>query len=72
MRPEPEDGFTTIVPALPDCVSYGCTLREAREMAEDAIPGDIESLRKHKEPIPKDDETRVASLDLEYAEITRR
>jgi predicted RNase H-like HicB family nuclease len=40
-------------------------------MARDAICGYIESLRKHKEPIPTDSETLVASLDLEYAETPR-
>ena len=36
-------------------------------MAKDAITGYIASLKKHKEPIPSDDETLVTSLDLEYA-----
>lgn len=67
LRPEPEGGFTAIVPALPGCVTYGRTLAEARAMAKDAISGYIESLKKHKEPIPTDDETLVASLDLEYS-----
>lgn len=67
LRPEPEGGFTAIVPALPACVTYGRTLAEARAMAKDAISGYIESLKKHKEPIPTDDETLVASLDLEYS-----
>ena len=67
LRPEPEGGFTATVPALPGCVTYGRTLSEAREMAKDAISGYIESLKKHKEPIPTDDETLVASLDLEYS-----
>ena len=67
LRPEPEAGFTAIVPALPGCVTYGRTLAEARTMAKDAISGYIESLKKHKEPIPTDDETLVASLDLEYS-----
>jgi antitoxin HicB len=67
LRPEPEGGFTAIVPALPGCVTYGRTLAEARTMAKDAISGYIESLKKHKEPIPTDDETLVASLDLEYS-----
>jgi antitoxin HicB len=58
LRPEPEGGFTAIVPALPGCVSYGRTLPEARKMAKDAISGYIKSLRKHKEPVPTDDETR--------------
>lgn len=67
LRPEPEGGFTAIVPALPGCVTYGRTLVEAKKMAKDAIGGYIESLRKRKEPVPTDDETLVASLDLEYS-----
>jgi antitoxin HicB len=67
LRPGPEGGFTAIVPALPGCVTYGRTLTEARKMAKDAISGYIASLRKHKEPVPTDDETLVASLDLEYS-----
>jgi predicted RNase H-like HicB family nuclease len=72
LRPEPEGGFTAIVPALPGCVTFGRTLAEAKRMARDAITGYIESLKKHKEPIPTDNETLVASLDLEYAETSRR
>ncbi len=68
LRPEPEGGFTALVPALPGCVTYGRTLAEARKMAKDAASGYIESLRKHGEPIPTDDETLVTSLDLEYAQ----
>ena len=72
LRPEAEGGFTAIVPALPGCVTYGRTLDEAKKIAKDAISGYIESLRKHNEPIPNDDETLVASVDLEYAQTSRR
>ena len=72
LRPEPQGGFTAIVPALPGCVTYGRSLEEAKKMAKDAIGGYIESLKKHKEPIPNDDETLVASLDLDYAQASRR
>lgn len=48
LRPEPEGGFTAIVPALPGCVTYGRTLSEAKTMAKDAIAGYIESLKKHR------------------------
>jgi predicted RNase H-like HicB family nuclease len=41
-------------------------------MANDAISGYIESLKKHGDPIPNDDDSLVASLDLEYAETSRR
>jgi len=72
LRPEPEGGFTALVPALPGCVTYGRTLAEAKAMARDAASGYIASLRKHGEPIPTDDETLVTSLDLEYAQTTQR
>jgi predicted RNase H-like HicB family nuclease len=48
-------------------VTFERTLAQARDMARDAISGYIESLSKHKEPIPTDDETLVASLDIEYS-----
>jgi predicted RNase H-like HicB family nuclease len=53
LRPEPEGGFTVIVPALPGCVTYGRTLAEAKKMAKDAISGYVASLRKHNEPVLK-------------------
>jgi antitoxin HicB len=71
LRPEPEGGFTAIVPALPGCVTYGRSLAEARTMVRDAIAGYVESLRKHNETVPTDEETLVTSLDLEYAETVR-
>ncbi len=52
LQPEPEGGFTAIVSALPGCVTYGRTLTEAKRMAEDAITGYIESIRKHGDPLP--------------------
>lgn len=52
LRPEPEGGFTALVPALPGCVTYGRTLAEAKAMARDAASGYIASLRKHGEPRP--------------------
>jgi len=61
-----------MVPVLPGCVTYGRTLSEAKSVAKDAISAYIESLKKHNEPIPTDDESLVASLDLEYAETSRR
>lgn len=60
-----------MVPALPGCVTYGRTLAEAREMAKDAASGYVESLRKHGERVPTDNETLVTSLDLEYAQTAQ-
>lgn len=63
-RPEPEGGFTVIVPSLPGCVTYGKNLKEAKKMAVDAIKGYIASLKKHKEPIPTDEEDFFASVEI--------
>ena len=38
-RPEPEGGFTAIIPSLPGCVTHGRNLLEAKRMATDAIEG---------------------------------
>ena len=51
-KPEPEGGFTVIVPSLPGCVTYGKDLTEARTMVEDAIRAYIASLRKHNKLYP--------------------
>jgi predicted RNase H-like HicB family nuclease len=53
--PEPEGGFTVTVPALPGCVTYGKTLKEAKTMAQDAIEAMIFSLKKVGQPIPPSD-----------------
>jgi len=63
-RPEPEGGYTVMVPALPGCITYGRNLKEARRIAADAIQGYLLSLKKHKELIPSDDETFIGSVRL--------
>ena len=52
LRPEPEGGFTVIVPSLTGCITYGETLREAKEMAKEAIELYLESLAAHNSFIP--------------------
>lgn len=63
-RPEAEGGYTVIVPALPGCITYGRNLKEARQMAADAIKGYLLSLKKHKQSIPSDEETFIGSVRL--------
>jgi len=53
-EPAEEGGYVVKCPALPGLVTEGDTLEEARAMAEDAIRGYIESLRKDHLPIPAD------------------
>ena len=68
-RPEPEGGFTVIVPSLPGCVSYGKDLEKAKKMATDAIKGYIASLKKHKEPIPSDRENFFTSIEIKSTPV---
>lgn len=50
----PEEGYTVRVPALPGCITYGRTKREALERAKEAIQGFIEGLQKAGEAIPEE------------------
>ncbi len=54
LRPEPEGGYTVLVPSLPGCVTYGETLEEAERMAQDAIEGCIAVLKEEGEEIVDD------------------
>lgn len=51
LRPEPEGGFTVLVPSLPGCITFGDTIEEAKIMAREAIELYLESLEAHNEQI---------------------
>ena len=53
-EPLSEGGFQVIVSALPGIVTYGRTIEEAREMAQDAIACHLQGLLKDNEEIPQD------------------
>ena len=53
-EPQPEGGYTVMVPALPGCITEGDTLDEAREMASDAIKAYCDSLEKDGIALPED------------------
>lgn len=63
----PEGGYQVFVPALPEIVTYGETLEEARAMAQDAITCVLESMRKHNEPIPSDIEPSREEIAVSIA-----
>lgn len=58
-EPAEEGGYVISCPALPGLVSEANSLQEARAMAQDAIRGYLESLRKDGLPIPPDREIRL-------------
>jgi antitoxin HicB len=53
-EPLREGGYQIIVPALPGIVTYGRTMEEAREMAQDAIVCHLRALVRDGEEIPRD------------------
>jgi predicted RNase H-like HicB family nuclease len=67
LRPEPEGGYTVIVPSLQGCITHGDTIEDALQMAEDAIRAYIASMKKHGEDVIDDSKTLESMLSLEYA-----
>jgi len=66
LRPEVEGGYTVIVPSLPGCITYGDDIRQAREMARDAIKAYLKSMKKHREKFRDDSDTVEAMLVMQY------
>ncbi|MEM9732213.1 MAG: type II toxin-antitoxin system HicB family antitoxin [Pseudomonadota bacterium] len=67
MRPEPEGGYTVLVPALPEVVSFGETEAEALEMGREAIELALEVRREDGAPVPDDVEPLIRSLTVSEA-----
>ena len=65
LRKENEGGYTVIVPALPGCITYGETVDEAIEMANEALELYVEELAERGEPIPDDSRTLELSIHVE-------
>ena len=66
-KPLDEGGFDVIVPAIPEICTFGDTIEEAREMAEDAIKCYIESALELNEPIPTDSEVSFEKIAIKVA-----
>lgn len=49
LRPEPEGGYTVLVPSLPGCITYGVDVDDAIAMAREAIELYVESVVAHGE-----------------------
>lgn len=66
-EPAEEGGYVVTCPALPGLVTEGDTLVEARRMAEDALRGYLESLRKDGMSIPPDKIPIAESVEIALA-----
>jgi len=64
LRPEPEGGYTVLVPALPGCITWGRNLKHARKMAAEAIAGYLECLKDMNEPVPDPDELLLTTVTV--------
>ena len=67
LRPEPEGGYTVLVPTLPGLVTFGDTIEEAKAMALDAIEAYLKSLEKHGEELKDDSDTWESLLTVRHA-----
>ncbi|MBN1691376.1 MAG: type II toxin-antitoxin system HicB family antitoxin [Dehalococcoidia bacterium] len=61
-EPVEEGGYDVIVPAIPEICTFGATIEEAREMAEDAIRCYLESALEDNEMIPQDKEPSLERI----------
>lgn len=64
LEPQPEGGFTVLVPALPEVVTEGETLDEALEMAAEAIRAVVGFRRDHGIPIPENPQPEVRRVRI--------
>jgi antitoxin HicB len=67
LEPQPEGGFTVLVPALPEIVTEGDTEEEALAMAGDAIRLVLEDRAARGEEIPPDSSTRIREVKVTIA-----
>jgi len=60
LQPEPEGGFSVLVPELPSVATQGETIEETTEMAKEAIEAYLEVMHEDGLPIPPVHRSSVA------------
>lgn len=63
-RPEPQGGFTVIVPSLPGCITYGKNLVEAHRMVDKAITLYLQDMIAEGEALPQDTSSYLTQLEV--------
>lgn len=64
LRPEPEGGFTVLVPAFPEIVSYGETEPEALAMAKEAIELSLEHRFATGDELPAPERSQLGHVTV--------
>ncbi len=64
LHPQPEGGFTVLVPALPEVVTEGDTREEALANAREAIELVLDMYRADGQAIPEDVATETVQLTI--------
>jgi antitoxin HicB len=64
LHPQPEGGYTVLVPALPEVVTEGDTREEATANAREAIEAILEVYREDGREIPEDIRTEIGLLTV--------
>jgi antitoxin HicB len=67
LEPQPEGGFTVLVPALPEIVTECGTEEEAFAMAEDAIRLVLEDRAARGEEIPSGSSSKIREIKVTIA-----
>ena len=64
MEPQPEGGFTVIFPDVPEAVTEGDTIGEARERAEDALVSALSFYTEDGKPLPSPSPARGRAVAM--------
>ncbi len=67
LEPQPEGGFSVLVPAIPEVVTEGDTEEDALRMAEEAIRLALDYRRDNGLDIPEDAVPRVKKIAIATA-----
>ncbi len=68
--PLPGRAYQVVFPAIPEIITYGDTVEEARAMAQDALRCHLEGLVKDGEPMPVEEDTPREPLIRETVAIS--
>jgi predicted RNase H-like HicB family nuclease len=68
--PLPGRTYQVVFPAIPEIITFGESVEEARAMAQDALRCHLEGLMKDGEPIPIEEEAPQETLIKETVAIS--